>query len=231
MLDIVEARLDYPGHTAFEHFSLSMAEGEMVSIVGKSGCGKTSLLYAIAGLLPLSEGTISLKNPQATCSIMFQQDRLLPWKNTIENILLGLPKTFKDEARLLLDIVGLARAEKLYPHQLSGGMRQRVALARALIRNPRILLLDEPLAALDEQRRERLQGEIKSYVQQKRITLLFVTHSIREAIFMGSRVVIMTAGGISFEQTNTLHDQQDIRNKSEFFSMEKSLRKALEATG
>lgn len=230
MVSLQDVRLDYPGHTAFSHFSLSVAPGEMVSIVGKSGCGKTSLLYAIAGLLPISEGSLYVEGGVGSCGIMFQQDRLLPWKTTIDNILLGLGRERKKEGESLLEDMQLAGYAKQYPHQLSGGMRQRVALARALIHHPRLLLLDEPFAALDEQQRERLQNEVKDYVIRNEITLLLVTHSIQEAIFMGSRMVIMTPKGIAFEQENTIHRDKEIRNRTEFFAMERTMRRQLEAS-
>lgn len=230
MVSLQDVRLDYPGHTAFKHFSLSVAAGEMVSIVGKSGCGKTSLLYAIAGLLPISEGSLHVEGGVGSCGIMFQQDRLLPWKTTVDNILLGLGRERKKDAESLLEDMGLAAYAKQYPHQLSGGMRQRVALARALIHHPRLLLLDEPFAALDEQQRERLQNEVKDYVIRNGITLLLVTHSIQEAVFMGSRMVIMTPLGIAFELENTIHRDKEIRNRTEYFTMERTMRRQLEAS-
>jgi ABC-type nitrate/sulfonate/bicarbonate transport system ATPase subunit len=145
-------------------------------------------------------------------------------------VLLGLSKEKTEEAATLLRSMGLGSVMHHYPHELSGGMRQRVALARALIRKPNILLLDEPLASLDEQQREMLQNDIKKYVRDQGITLLLVTHSIQEAVFMGSRIVMMTNKGVSYELKNQLHDDPHLRTRDEFFSMQKTLRLHLEAT-
>jgi ABC-type nitrate/sulfonate/bicarbonate transport system ATPase subunit len=230
ILTLTDAKLDYPKTTAFQHFSLTVEDGEMVSIIGRSGCGKTSLLYTIAGLLPLSGGTMQRAFGNEGVALMFQQDRLLPWKRIIDNVLLGLSKEKTEEAATLLRSMGLGSVMHHYPHELSGGMRQRVALARALIRKPNILLLDEPLASLDEQQREMLQNDIKEYVRNQGITLLLVTHSIQEAVFMGSRIVMMTNKGVSYELKNQLHDDPHLRTRDEFFSMQKTLRLHLEAT-
>jgi ABC-type nitrate/sulfonate/bicarbonate transport system ATPase subunit len=230
ILSLTDAKLDYPKTTAFQHFSLTVEDGEMVSIIGRSGCGKTSLLYTIAGLLPLSGGTMQRAFGNEGVALMFQQDRLLPWKRIIDNVLLGLSKEKTEEAATLLRSMGLGTVMHHYPHELSGGMRQRVALARALIRKPNILLLDEPLASLDEQQREMLQNDIKKYVRDQGITLLLVTHSIQEAVFMGSRIVMMTNKGVSYELKNQLHDDPHLRTRDEFFSMQKTLRLHLEAT-
>lgn len=230
ILSLTDAKLDYPKTTAFQHFSLTVEDGEMVSIIGRSGCGKTSLLYTIAGLLPLSGGTMQRAFGNEGVALMFQQDRLLPWKRIIDNVLLGLSKEKTEEAATLLRSMGLGSVMHHYPHELSGGMRQRVALARALIRKPNILLLDEPLASLDEQQREMLQNDIKKYVRDQGITLLLVTHSIQEAVFMGSRIVMMTNKGVSYELKNQLHDDPNLRTRDEFFSMQKTLRLHLEAT-
>lgn len=229
ILSLTDAQLDYPKTTAFQGFSLHVQEKEMVSIIGPSGCGKTSLLYAIAGLLPLASGTLERGVPIEKIAIMFQQDRLLPWKNVLENVLLGLSKNYADEAISLLDGMGLSSVMQHYPHELSGGMRQRVALARALIRNPNILLLDEPLASLDEQQREMLQDDIKEYVISRSITLLLVTHSLQEAVFMGNRIVMMTNKGVSYELHNPLHEKHNLRTCEAFFSMQKTLRQQMEA--
>ena len=225
MLHISNARVDYGPVRAFSNFTLDASPGEMVSIIGKSGCGKTSLLYAAAGLLELTEGSITLAEQPAV--IMFQQDRLLPWKHALGNVLLGLRHQDLTRAEHLLDQVGLGDKLHHYPHQLSGGERQRTALARSLIRAPRVLLLDEPLAALDEQTREHLQDVIKEFVLELGITMLLVTHSIQEAIFMGSKVVVMRSGGISFTMENPLHTHRSLREHSEFFQMERLLRAEL----
>ncbi len=230
ILSLTDAKLDYPKTTAFEHFSLTVASGEMVSIIGPSGCGKTSLLYTIAGLLPLSGGTMRRAVGNDEVALMFQQDRLLPWKQVISNVLLGLPGEKTEEAADLLQSMGLGSVIHHYPHELSGGMRQRAALARALIRKPNILLLDEPLASLDEQQREMLQNDIKEYVQDHSITLLLVTHSIQEAVFMGSRIVMMTNKGVSYELHNQLHGEASLRTRDEFFTMQKTLRHHMEAS-
>nr|WP_319473933.1 ABC transporter ATP-binding protein [uncultured Sphaerochaeta sp.] len=229
ILSFTDAQLDYPKTTAFQHFSLTVESGEMVSIIGPSGCGKTSLLYAIAGLLPLSGGTMQRAFGNEGIALMFQQDRLLPWKRVIGNVLLGLPREKTEEAAKLLQSMGLESVMQHYPHELSGGMRQRVALARALIRRPNILLLDEPLASLDEQQREMLQNDIKEYVREQSMTLLLVTHSIQEAVFMGNRIVMMTNKGVSYELRNQFHNDPHLRTRDEFFSMQKTLRHHMEA--
>ncbi len=227
MLTIQNARLDYPGHTAFSQFSLTVHAGEMVGIIGKSGCGKTSLLYAITGLLDLTEGSIQVDGGPQNIGIMFQQDRLLPWRTVSENVLLGLSADNRDRGEQLLQRMGMGDKGKKYPDQLSGGERQRVALVRSLIRRPRLLLLDEPLGSLDEQNRERLQDEIKAYVLAHGMTLLMVTHSIQEAVYMGSRILIMTPVGIPFETRNPWHADPDLRNRDEFFALGRTLRAKL----
>lgn len=224
MLAIKNAQVVYGDHTAFSRFSLSVDAGETISILGKSGCGKTSLLYALAALVPLASGTIIREEEAENCTIMFQQDSLLPWKDVLENVLLGLSDTYREDAKLLLSRMGLQQQLHHYPHQLSGGMRQRVALARALVRKPQVLLLDEPLAALDEQQREYLQDEIKSYVRTHGITTILVTHSIREAAYMGSRIIIMTTAGITYQIENPYVDDPHLRTREELFGLEQQLR-------
>lgn len=193
-----------PPVEALRAINLSIKEGEFVSIVGASGSGKSTLLRIIDGLLEPSEGMVYVDNarvdqPGPDRAMVFQQDSLLPWKTVIENVAYGLTlarksraEAFKIAERFIV-MTGLSGFESHYPHQLSGGMRQRVNVARALAVNPRILLLDEPFAALDAQTREIMQTELLSIWRESRKTVLLITHQIDEAVFLSDRVVVFSA--------------------------------------
>ncbi|MDP1444322.1 ABC transporter ATP-binding protein [Acinetobacter schindleri] len=189
---------------AVENVTLDIQQGEFVSIVGPSGCGKSTLLDLIAGLTKPSSGQILLSGKQITQpgldrGIVFQQYALYPWLTALENIEFGLEakgvdkQTRREKAEYYLKLVGLAGFEKHYPNELSGGMKQRVAIARSLAYEPEILLMDEPFAALDAQTRETLQEELIKIWQSSKKTIVFITHSIDEAIFLSQRVAIMTS--------------------------------------
>jgi NitT/TauT family transport system ATP-binding protein len=180
--------------------------GELVSLVGPSGCGKTTLLKIIAGLHPYDAGDLQIGSPThpfdpaRDIGMVFQQPLLLKWRRIVDNVLLpaeilGLPMTeSRERARDLLALVGLKGSEDKYPYELSGGMQQRAAIARALIHDPKLILMDEPFGALDALTREKMNLELLRIWQEARKTILFVTHGITEAVFLGTRVVVLTAG-------------------------------------
>jgi NitT/TauT family transport system ATP-binding protein len=185
-----------------DDFNLSVDEGELVTLIGPSGCGKTTALRIVAGLLEATSGRVVIdgvesRGPSRDKAIVFQHFNLFPWRTAIDNVAYGLemqhvPKAERMRtAREYLDLVGLSAFEKLYPAQLSGGMRQRVGMARALAINPKLLLADEPFGALDALTRERLQGQLARICEERKLTTLFVTHSIDEAIYLSDRVVVM----------------------------------------
>lgn len=187
-----------------QNINLDIKEGEFVCIVGPSGCGKSTLLNIIGGLIPPTAGSIkvgkdNIKGPGKDRGVVFQGYALLPWRTVIENVQLGLEinripkKERRDIAQKYLDLVGLVQYEKYYPNQLSGGMKQRVAIARALAYNPDILLMDEPFSALDAQTRELLQGELLEIWKKTKKTIIFITHSVDEAVYLANKVVIMGA--------------------------------------
>ncbi|MFW6363756.1 MAG: ABC transporter ATP-binding protein [Spirochaeta sp.] len=229
MLDIQSATICYGTETAVENFSLKITAGEMVSIVGPSGCGKTSLLYAAAGLRKLQHGTIQLETTRDRCGLIFQDDRLLPWLTIRKNILLGAYNVSPDELDLLLNTLRIHNHAHKYPNQLSGGQRQRAAMARMLIRKPELLLLDEPFASLDEQTREDLQQELLYYVQSHHITMLLVTHSISEAVFLGGRIVIMQQAGFFHELENLTHLDPAAREQTAYYDTIRAVRAQLTA--
>ena len=182
--------------------SLEIGRGEFVSLLGPSGCGKSTLLMMIAGLETPTSGTIELDGsrvvrPRRDIGIIFQDATLLPWKSAIENVLfpiriLKLPLApYRERARELLAMVGLSGFENHKPSQLSGGMRQRVAICRALIHDPAILLMDEPFSALDAITRDQMNEALSDIMDKTAKTVIFVTHSIREAAFLSDRVVVM----------------------------------------
>src|SRR3984957_7629727 len=183
--------------------TFEIQENEFVSIVGPSGCGKSTLLMIIGGLVPPSQGTVRIKSstvegPYTALGFVFQQDTLLDWRTVLQNILLQarirrMDKT-KATARAmeLLRLVGLEGFEHKYPHELSGGMRQRVAICRALLHEPDLLLMDEPFGALDAIARDQLNEDLLRYRHQARKTILFVTHSIPEAVFLSDRIFVMS---------------------------------------
>jgi NitT/TauT family transport system ATP-binding protein len=189
---------------AIENLNFTVRRGEFVSLLGPSGCGKSTLLKAIARLVAPASGRIVLSDPKLRVGFMFQKPLLLPWRTTIDNVLLPVEIQFggsvvdptdRHRARLMLDLVGLGDFIDAYPHQLSGGMQQRAALARALIGDPDVLLLDEPFGALDELTRDVLNEELIRIWQsgETRLhTILMVTHSIPEAVTMSDRVVVLT---------------------------------------
>lgn len=190
--------------TAVQDLSLDVRDGEFVAIVGQSGCGKSTLLKAIDGLIPVASGAIEVDGrrvtrPGPSKAMVFQDGRLLPWRTVLGNITLPLearrvPKAqARERAMDLIERVGLARFAKAYPNQLSGGMQQRVNLARALVVNPQVLLLDEPFAALDAQTREYMQQELLNIWERERVTAIFVTHQIDEALFLADRVLVLSA--------------------------------------
>jgi NitT/TauT family transport system ATP-binding protein len=190
--------------TALTGVNLIAAKGEFISIVGPSGCGKTTLLRILAGLEQRTSGRVliagrQLAGPRDDVAVVFQAATLLPWNTVLNNVLLpeklkGRPASeTSDRAHELLRLVGLADFARKYPFELSGGMQQRVAICRALIRNPSILLMDEPFGALDAMTRETMNVELMRWCDKEQKTVIFITHSIPEAVLLGDRVVVMSS--------------------------------------
>ncbi|MGA7343460.1 MAG: ABC transporter ATP-binding protein [Terracidiphilus sp.] len=189
---------------ALEGISLNVQRGEFVTFLGPSGCGKSTLLKLVSGLSPASEGEVRVsgmtpENARELMSFIFQEATLLPWRTVEENVGLGLELEHaaralrKERVAAMLEFVSLAHFAKRYPRELSGGMKMRVSIARALVSRPRILLMDEPFAALDEMTRDRLNEELLRLYTEKKWTVLFVTHSVAEAVFLSTRIVILAA--------------------------------------
>ncbi|TMH72172.1 MAG: ABC transporter ATP-binding protein [Betaproteobacteria bacterium] len=196
----------YGEHLAISDASFDVMPGELVSLVGPSGCGKSTLLKVLAGLHPHDGGEVRIGSPShpfdpsKDVGMVFQAPLLLKWRRILENVLLpaeilGLPMAqSKSRARDLLALVGLAGNEDKYPYELSGGMQQRAAIARALIHDPKLVLMDEPFGALDALTREKMNLELLRIWKEAGKTIVFVTHGISEAVFLGTRVVVLTAG-------------------------------------
>ena len=226
--------------TALEDINLNIEEGNFISIIGGSGCGKSTLLRIIGGLEVPTEGSVHfdgeiVKNASRDKGFIFQDHRLLPWLSVRENIRFSLPADQKKNDDLIqeyLDMVGLTGFENSLPKQLSGGMAQRVAIARALANKPRILLLDEPFGALDALTKVKLQEQMLHIWSKEHITMVIVTHDIDEAIYLGSKIVVMTPrpGRIKYikendlgtprRRTGTLFNQVKDEIYTEFFGEE-----------
>ena len=204
--------------------NLNVAPGEFVAIVGRSGCGKSTFLRLLAGLEKATNGAIALDGISSTgihtdARIMFQDARLLPWRTVIQNVALGLSKDSRAAALDALREVGLADRADEWPANLSGGQRQRVALARALVHQPRLLLLDEPLGALDALTRIEMQCLIERLWQQHNFTVLLVTHDVAEAVTLGDRVVLIEQGSITLDLEVDLPRRRE-RGMPEFAALE-----------
>ena len=188
---------------AVADITLEVGENELVTLVGPSGCGKSTLLKLVAGLVPVTRGTIHIRNelvrePFPDVGFVFQQAVLLPWRTVLDNVLFSVemlgqdPRQHRKQAGELLELAGLAGFETTYPRELSGGMQQRVAICRALLPDPSLLLMDEPFGALDALTREEMSLELLRIWSERPKTILFVTHSIPEAILLADRVVVMS---------------------------------------
>jgi NitT/TauT family transport system ATP-binding protein len=192
---------------AVRDVSLDVPAGEFVSVVGPSGCGKSTILNMVAGFIPPSSGEIrvgdrAVTGPGPDRGVVFQSFALFPWKTVLENVafgpkMRGIPKAERERiAREFLELAGLGAAAGRYPNELSGGMQQRVGVARALANEPDVLLMDEPFASVDAQTRMTLQEELTRIWQERRPTVLFITHDVPEAVFLGNRVVVLSKGRV-----------------------------------
>jgi NitT/TauT family transport system ATP-binding protein len=198
--------------TALDNIDLAIGAGEFVAIVGPSGCGKSTLLRIIAGILPTTTGAVTVNHmpvmgPVTGLGIVFQNPVLLEWRSILDNVLMQIElrslgrASYLDRARQLLAAVGLSEFTDRYPRQLSGGMRQRAAIVRALIHDPPLLLMDEPFGALDALTREQMRIDLEELWLKTRKTVLFVTHSIDEAVLLSDRVIVMSPRPGRIEQT------------------------------
>ena len=188
---------------AVDAMSLTVNEGDFITLLGPSGCGKSTALKMIAGLLPVTAGTISITPPatksEQDLAFVFQEPTLMPWATVFDNVYLPLRlagigrSSAEPRVRAQLVEVGLSRFEKSYPRELSGGMKMRVSIARALVTKPRILLMDEPFAALDEMTRSKLNNDLVRLAAANGLTMVFVTHSVFESVYLSTRVVVMAA--------------------------------------
>jgi NitT/TauT family transport system ATP-binding protein len=227
---------------ALRNIDLEIAAGEFVCLLGPSGCGKSTLLHIVAGFIQPDEGSVlaygeAASGPGADRCVLFQSPTLFPWLTSRENVLFGpRARGIRDTetgmvADELLATVGLADFHDHFPHQLSGGMRHRAALARALINRPRILLMDEPFAALDAITRESMQNFLLRLWQRQRMTVLFVTHDVEEAVLLSDRVCVMSArpGRIVNKTRVDLARPRDeaLRDTAEFVAMRRALRERL----
>jgi NitT/TauT family transport system ATP-binding protein len=225
---------------AIRAIDLDVAAGEFLAILGPSGCGKSTLLRIIAGLDRATAGEVRITPAFPRVAFVFQDAHLLPWRNVLANVALplelqGIAKPARiQKARAAIEQVGLSDAISRYPAQLSGGMRMRVSLARALVTNPQVLLLDEPFAALDEITRQHLDDQLRQLWSRRRMTTIFVTHSIIEAAYLAQRTIVMTRrpGRIMLNRAVDLPAERTaaIRGEPKFAAEMSSLHEAL-ATG
>jgi len=227
----------YSGTLILQDISFELENGKSLSIIGPSGCGKTTILYMIAGLVNPSSGAVLLngkeiKEPDSGTAFILQDYGLLPWKTVIENVSLGMKiKKYPEEkitatAEKILTDLGIFTHRNKYPATLSGGEKQRVAIARALSTEPEILLMDEPFSSLDTLTREKLQQTIYDIHEKRSLTLVTVTHSIEEAVFLGDTILVMSGGPgkIISSIRNTSRRKKDFRNSKEFYSVCGSIR-------
>ena len=230
------------GRTVLEQVDVDIARGEFVSLIGPSGCGKTTLLNIVAGLLQPTRGKVSLdgraiERPGVDRSMVFQDDAVFPWYSVQRNVEYGLRSSHaaverRERAKHLIEMVGLAGREDAYPKQLSGGMRKRVDVARALAPNPKVLLMDEPFGTLDAITKTRLQVEFLRLWDRERMTVLFVTHDIEEALFLSDRLLVMQVnpGRVALDMRVPFPRPRDleIRTTPEFQALRQELTAALD---
>jgi ABC-type nitrate/sulfonate/bicarbonate transport system ATPase subunit len=230
------------GGLALDEVSLFVSAGELISILGPSGCGKSTLLRLIAGLTDATHGELlvgdkPITGPSAERGLVFQDPNLFPWLTVRRNIEAGLVargvlKQERSQVDKFMRLVGLEGFADAFPHHLSGGMAQRVALARAMINHPKVLLLDEPLGALDAFTRMRMQDEVLRLWQARRTTMLFVTHDIDEAIYMSDRIVIMTPRPGKIEQIIPVNiDRPRDRSSPDFLSLRSDILQTMHFAG
>ncbi|TFC74898.1 ABC transporter ATP-binding protein [Cryobacterium sp. TMS1-20-1] len=237
---------DGASRTVLDKFSIETRPGEFLVLIGRSGCGKTTVLNLLAGLVEADSGEITVvgsppRAARAKLGYMFARDALLPFRTAIENVELGLevrriPRSERrQKATALLALLGLSHAGGLYPWQLSQGMRQRVALARTWALAPQLVLMDEPFAALDAQTRESVRGEFLEMWERERSAVVFVTHDLTEALLMGDRVVVMGAGGkVAADVTLPFarpRDPAELPFTDEFRALERQLHHLLQDVG
>jgi NitT/TauT family transport system ATP-binding protein len=231
---------------ALAETSLTVRPGEFLSIVGPSGCGKSTLLSLIAGLDRPSAGTIRIdgqevSGPHESLGVVFQRDLLFDWRTVLDNVLIQVemrslaPKAYEPMARKLLEMVGLQDFHGRYPRELSGGMRQRVSICRALVHDPTLLLMDEPFGALDAISRDRLNVDLDRICSGTKKTVIFITHSIAEAVFLGDRVVVMSPrpGRVVADIAIAAPHPRDLsfRETPEFAGYARQVRRIFEAEG
>lgn len=231
---------------ALQRVDLRIEAGQFVSIVGPSGCGKSTLLTIVAGLVSCSEGTASIdgmpvRRSHREMAMVFQRDLLLKWRTVLDNIMLPVeikgwkPADFRERAEGLMQQVGLQDFAEKYPDELSGGMRQRVAICRALVQQPRLLLMDEPFGALDALTREQISIDLLRLWQSTRNTVIFVTHSIDESVFLSDRVLVMSPrpGRVDLDLTIDLPRPRRfaMRSSPEFLDYVNNIRATFEVRG
>lgn len=223
----------FGARTVLDDVELGIARGSFVAIVGRSGCGKSTLLRLVAGLEQPSSGALVTRGEgggMLDTRIMYQDARLLPWKTVLQNVMLGLGRGARDKARAVLDEVGLLERANDWPAQLSGGQRQRVALARALVHRPQLLLLDEPLGALDALTRIEMHALIERLWREHRFTALLVTHDVQEAVALGDRILLIEQGRVALDQPVPL-DRPRARASAAFAALEDRVLKRVLAGG
>jgi NitT/TauT family transport system ATP-binding protein len=244
--DVVKRFGDAGGVTALDRVSLHIAEVEFVSLLGPSGCGKSTLLRCLAGIEKPTRGTLTIDGaavdgPPDRLGMAFQRDALLDWFDVLENVLLpadfaGFRKReYEPRAHALLKMVGLAEFTHAYPRELSGGMRQRAAMCRALLLDPRLLLMDEPFGALDALTRDQLNIDFRHLWSERKMTVVFVTHSIAEAVFLSTRIIVMSPrpGRVVEDIPIALADERKlaIRESAEFLHYTRHIRALFERMG
>ncbi len=215
---ITQLQKTFGDQDVIKDITLTIEAGQFVAIVGKSGSGKSTLLRLVAGLEQPSSGDLlfnggTFKKSLASITMMYQDSRLLPWKKVIDNVGLGLKGNWQQKGEAVLNAVGLSAFANEWPSTLSGGQQQRVALARALIREPDLLMLDEPLSALDALTRSEMQDLIETIWQENQFTALLVTHDVREAVKLADRIILIEEGVIALDVENPLSRPRDVTNK------------------